>query len=61
MVVIHKDCGLEQQVYNSPTASQVAAIWVEGNKLEGRYPSGMILHSKIRTYVHSAIIFFWLL
>ncbi|KAK4394703.1 hypothetical protein Sango_1624600 [Sesamum angolense] len=28
---ISKDVKLDQRVYNSPTADQVAAIWVEGN------------------------------
>lgn len=28
---ISKDVNLDQRVYNSPTADQVAAIWIEGN------------------------------
>lgn len=28
---ISKDVNLDQRVYNSPTANQVATIWIEGN------------------------------
>ncbi|CAG8695146.1 3887_t:CDS:2, partial [Racocetra fulgida] len=30
-LLIRADHGLDQRVYNKPTASQVAAVWVEGN------------------------------
>jgi len=30
-LVIRADCGLDQRVYNMPSASEVAAVWVEGD------------------------------
>lgn len=43
-ISIRKDCGLDQRIYNAPSASQVAAIWVEGNNIEGRYSRDVVVH-----------------
>lgn len=43
-ISIRKDCGLDQRTYNAPSTSQVAAIWVEGNNIEGRYSRDVVVH-----------------
>ncbi|KAL0346417.1 UNVERIFIED_CONTAM: hypothetical protein Scaly_1657700 [Sesamum calycinum] len=40
-----KDVKLDQRVYNSPTADQVAAIWVEGNDDDIPFERDIIVHS----------------
>ncbi|KAL0277960.1 UNVERIFIED_CONTAM: hypothetical protein Sradi_7309600, partial [Sesamum radiatum] len=42
---ISKDVKLDQRVYNSPTADQVAAIWVEGNDGDIPFERDIIVHS----------------
>ncbi|KAL0369053.1 UNVERIFIED_CONTAM: hypothetical protein Scaly_1124200 [Sesamum calycinum] len=42
---ISKDVKLDQRVYNSPTADQVAAIWVEGNDDDIPFERDIIVHS----------------
>ncbi|XP_077222666.1 uncharacterized protein LOC143856351 [Tasmannia lanceolata] len=44
-IIINKDCGLDQRVYNAPTASQVAAIWIEGVNNESLHTRDIILRS----------------
>lgn len=41
---ICKDAGLDQRCYNTPTADQVAAIWVEGNNPNILYDRDIIIH-----------------
>lgn len=43
-ISIRKDGRLDQRIYNAPSASQVAAVWIEGNDLEGRYTRDIIVH-----------------
>ncbi|KAK4387582.1 hypothetical protein Sango_2364800 [Sesamum angolense] len=42
---ISKDVKLDQRVYNSPTADQVAAIWVEGNDGDIPFERDIIVYS----------------
>ncbi|KAL0298249.1 UNVERIFIED_CONTAM: hypothetical protein Sangu_3152400 [Sesamum angustifolium] len=42
---ISKDVKLDQRVYNSPAADQVAAIWVEGNDGDIPFERDIIVHS----------------
>ncbi|KAI3470148.1 hypothetical protein Pfo_026811 [Paulownia fortunei] len=42
---ISKDVKLDQRVYNSPTADQVVAIWVEGNNANIPFERDIIIHA----------------
>ncbi|KAG5565447.1 hypothetical protein RHGRI_001363 [Rhododendron griersonianum] len=42
---IRTDVKLDQRVYNSPTADQVAAIWIEGNNANVSHERDIIVHS----------------
>lgn len=42
---ISKDIRLDQRVYNTPTADQVAAIWVEGNNVNIPYERHIVVHA----------------
>ena len=44
-ITISKDVKLDQQVYNVPTSSQVAGIWVEGNDCNGTQQRNIIVHA----------------
>lgn len=44
-VCIEKDVSLHQRVYNSPTADQVAAIWIEGNDPSENVQRDIIVHA----------------
>nr|XP_027096190.1 uncharacterized protein LOC113716088 [Coffea arabica] len=44
-VCIKKDASLDQRVYNSPTADQVAAIWIEGNDPSENVQRDIIVHA----------------
>lgn len=37
---------LDQRVYNAPTASQVAAIWVEGNDPQNRFDRSVVVYGR---------------
>ena len=43
---ISKDAKLDQRVYNSPTADQVAGIWIEGNNSNIPIEREIIVHSQ---------------
>ncbi|KAG5560445.1 hypothetical protein RHGRI_003681 [Rhododendron griersonianum] len=45
---IRTDVKLNQRVYNSPTADQVAAIWIEGNNANVSHERDIIVHSNSR-------------
>ena len=44
-ICIIKDVKLDQRVYNSPTADQVAAIWIEGNNPRALLERDIIVHA----------------
>ncbi|GER39179.1 DNA helicase homolog [Striga asiatica] len=44
-IQISKDTKLDQRVYNSPTAEQVAAIWVEGNNANLPFQHDIVIHA----------------
>ncbi|CAG8847862.1 1535_t:CDS:2, partial [Racocetra persica] len=43
---IKADHGLDQRIYNMPTASQVAAVWIEGNNPTNYARRDIIVHSR---------------
>ena len=45
-IELNTDICLDQRVYNTPTTSQVAAIWVEGNNTQGHFDRSIIVHGK---------------
>ncbi|KAL6873446.1 hypothetical protein ACP4OV_013528 [Aristida adscensionis] len=45
-IELNTDIGLDQRVYNAPTASQVAAIWVEGNDPQSHFERGIMVYGK---------------
>ncbi|KAG5521013.1 hypothetical protein RHGRI_033531 [Rhododendron griersonianum] len=45
---IRTDVKLNQRVYNSPTADQVAAIWIEGNNANVSHERDIIVHLNSR-------------
>ncbi|XP_042962415.1 uncharacterized protein LOC122296677 [Carya illinoinensis] len=44
---IRSDPGLDQQVYNAPTSSEVAAIWVEDDTLEQVTPRDIFVYNHV--------------
>lgn len=42
---LSKDVNLDQRVYNSPTADQVAAVWVEGNDPQVPVERDIVIHA----------------
>ncbi|CAG8505033.1 6938_t:CDS:2, partial [Scutellospora calospora] len=48
-LLIKADHGLDQRTYNKPTASQVAAIWIEGHDPVGPMKRDLIVESKSRS------------
>ncbi|CAG8810608.1 10730_t:CDS:2, partial [Racocetra persica] len=46
------DHGLDQRIYNTPTASQVAGIWVEGHEPLDRMKRDIIIKSKSNSLQH---------
>ncbi|XP_077222125.1 uncharacterized protein LOC143855968 [Tasmannia lanceolata] len=55
-IIIREDSGLDQRVYNAPTASHVAAIWIEGTNNESLHTRDIVVQShssvsyKIQSY-----------
>ncbi|XP_077242512.1 uncharacterized protein LOC143883026 [Tasmannia lanceolata] len=45
IIIINKDCKLDQRVYNAPIASQVATIWIEGVNNDSLHTRDIILQS----------------
>ncbi|KAL6603039.1 hypothetical protein ACP70R_043400 [Stipagrostis hirtigluma subsp. patula] len=45
-IELNTDIGLDQRVYNAPTASQVAAIWVEGNDPQSHFERSIMVYGK---------------
>lgn len=45
-IIIRSDPGLDQRVYNTPSVSQVAAIWIEGDTLNERRERDIIICRK---------------
>lgn len=45
-ITLNTSSELDQRVYNAPTASQVAAIWVEGNDSHHSYEKSIVIHDK---------------
>ncbi|MQM01815.1 hypothetical protein Taro_034574 [Colocasia esculenta] len=43
IITIRKDCGLYQRIYNAPTDDQVVAILIEGNNMETRYMTDIVV------------------
>ncbi|XP_037448629.1 uncharacterized protein LOC119318209 isoform X2 [Triticum dicoccoides] len=46
MIELNTDIALDQRVYNAPTTSQVAAIWVEGNNPRGHFDRSIMVYGK---------------
>ena len=45
-ISLNTDIRLDQRRYNAPTASQVAAMWVEGNDPQNTFDRQVVLHGK---------------
>ena len=45
-ISLNTDIRLDQRRYNAPTASQVAAMWVEGSDPQNTFDRQVVLHSK---------------
>jgi hypothetical protein len=45
-IELNTDISLDQRVYNAPAASQVAAIWVEGNNPHGHFDRSIMVYGK---------------
>lgn len=45
-IELNTDISLDQRVYNAPTTSQVAAIWVEGNNPQGHFDRSIMVYGK---------------
>ncbi|KAK4493062.1 hypothetical protein RD792_018108, partial [Penstemon davidsonii] len=55
-VRIKKDVTLDQRVYNSPTADQVAAVWVEGNNANIPFDRDIVVHAHSENALNSSAI-----
>jgi hypothetical protein len=45
-IELNTDIALDHRVYNTPMASQVAAIWVEGNNPQGQFDRSIMVYGK---------------
>jgi hypothetical protein len=45
-IELNTDIALDQRVYNAPTTSQVAAIWVEGNNPQSHFDRSIMVYGK---------------
>jgi hypothetical protein len=48
-VTLNLDQRLDQRTYNVPSASEVAAIWIEESELLGQFQNSVVLHGKDRS------------
>ncbi|KAK4486652.1 hypothetical protein RD792_006710, partial [Penstemon davidsonii] len=55
-VRIKKDVILDQRVYNSPTADQVAAVWVEGNNANIPFNRDIVVYAHSENALNSSAI-----
>ena len=51
-LILNLDQRLDQRTYNTPTTSEVAAVWVEGNERRNTYDKNVILHGNNNAIDH---------